>query len=154
MRVSVYFNLHRKLFSVRAEQGPSKGLVIGHAEGVTLDNVTYHVGKAGQAKVRATGQKNIHATVRGTIAAAFGLELTLAGAEGMLPWFLNPKHTRSGDVHRAHRLRADFTAKVGEAIRYNPYETDTFQTRDGTPVMGADVANLSLSQGHHARGIY
>jgi hypothetical protein len=154
MRVSVYFNLHRKLFSIRAEEGPAKGRVIGHARGVTLDNVTYHVGKAGQAKVRETGRKNVHATVRGFITAAFDMRTTDAAKDGMLPWYLSHHHTVSGDVYRAHKLRADYTAKVGEAVRYNPYFTDTFELDDGTPVRGADVVNLSLDAGHHARGAY
>lgn len=155
MRVSVYFNLHRKLFSIRAEEGPSKGRVIGHAEAVTLDDVTYHVGKAGQAKVRATGKKNVHATVRGHISAAMNLDKTPAGRGGMLPWFLNAAHTNPGsDLFRAHELRAKYTGKVGTPIYYNPYTTDTFQRlRDQRPVVAAEVAHLSIHTGHHARSI-
>ncbi|CAB4165115.1 hypothetical protein UFOVP823_10 [uncultured Caudovirales phage] len=36
MRVFVYWNLHRKLWSVRAAEGPNKGRVIAHRECVYL----------------------------------------------------------------------------------------------------------------------
>ena len=63
-RVNVYFNLHKRLFSVT--QG---GIVQFHSDAITIMDARFLVGKAGQAKVRATGRKNVHAKVSGYIAA-------------------------------------------------------------------------------------
>jgi len=59
-RSQVYFNLHKRCFSV--QQG---GKVYAHADGVLLENVRFNVSKAGQRKVRETGRKNVHARVTG-----------------------------------------------------------------------------------------
>ena len=62
MKVDVYFNLHKKVFSVR-----HKGRVIEHASNVMLRNVTYVVQPAGRAKVLREGKKNVHAFARGEL---------------------------------------------------------------------------------------
>ena len=59
-RVYVYWNLHRKCWSVR--QG---GKVKGHATKLALKDCRFLVGKAGQARVRREGKKNVHAGVSG-----------------------------------------------------------------------------------------
>lgn len=59
-RVEVYFNLHKRLFSVR-----EGGLVTAHLPLVVLRDCTFAVQPAGLRKVRATGVKNVHAFVRG-----------------------------------------------------------------------------------------
>ncbi len=55
----IYWNSHRKMFSVR-----HKGRVVKHAHSVNAFDAIFVVQPAGQRKVRATGQKNIHAFVR------------------------------------------------------------------------------------------
>lgn len=65
MRVFVYRNLRKKCYSVKALEGPSKGLVIAHVDTLTLTECRFKVSKAGQARVRATRQKNVHAGVQG-----------------------------------------------------------------------------------------
>jgi|TARA_R110001592_G_scaffold341348_2_gene630251 hypothetical protein len=62
MRVEVYYNLHKNLFSVR-----HKGKVIAHVYNVQLEDVTFAVQAAGNRKVREEGKKNVHAFVRGTL---------------------------------------------------------------------------------------
>ena len=62
MRVEVYYNLHKHLFSVR-----HKGKVISHSYDVQLEDVTFAVQKAGSEKVISEGRKNVHAFVRGTL---------------------------------------------------------------------------------------
>ena len=61
-RVYVYFNLHRKLWSVKQD-----GKVKGHTACVNLKDCRFLVGKAGQARVRREGKKNVHAGVSGYI---------------------------------------------------------------------------------------
>jgi len=55
-----YYDLHDGLFSVR-----QNGLVVVHADNVWLTDCKFAVQPAGNAKVRATGVKNVHAFVRG-----------------------------------------------------------------------------------------
>ena len=65
--VDVYFNLHKRVFSVRARSGPLRGKVIAHTDRLTLHTASFHVSEAGHARVLATGHKNVHAVVRGTL---------------------------------------------------------------------------------------
>ena len=60
--VFVYFNLHKKLFSVRSRK---TGKVIGHYHNVNLADAEFRVGQAGRAKVLREKKKNVHAGVAG-----------------------------------------------------------------------------------------
>ena len=115
-RVNVYFNLHKRLFSVT--QG---GIVQFHSDAITILDARFLVGKAGQAKVRQTGRKNVHAKVSGYV-ADFADALYI------------PKLIQAG---------------VGNGWRkayYNPYETDTFiDYADRIPLNKADVVRLSMA---------
>jgi len=62
MRVEIYFNLHKKVFSMR-----HKGKVIAHVCGAMLKDVTYVVQPAGRARVLREGKKNVHAFARGEL---------------------------------------------------------------------------------------
>lgn len=62
MRVEVYWNLHRKCWSVR-----HKGRVIVHASSVSLREVQWVVQPAGREKVRREKRKTVHAFARGTV---------------------------------------------------------------------------------------
>jgi hypothetical protein len=66
MRVEVYFNLTRKLWSVRALEGPDKGRVFAHLPEVTVKNAKFVVREGGRQRVLKEKQKNVHAFVRGT----------------------------------------------------------------------------------------
>lgn len=65
MKVFVYFNLHKKVFSVRALEGDKKGLVIAHADKITLRDVAFKVSEAGRQRVLREKRKNVHAGVVG-----------------------------------------------------------------------------------------
>lgn len=67
MRVFVYYNLHRKMWSMKALQGPSRGRVIDHATVVSLVNVEYRVSEAGRQRVIRERKKYVHAGVVGTV---------------------------------------------------------------------------------------
>lgn len=64
-KVEVYWNLHKKVYSVRARSGEQRGRVIAHVRDFTLTNVTFSVSQAGRERVLAEGRKNVHAFVRG-----------------------------------------------------------------------------------------
>jgi hypothetical protein len=119
MKVAVYFNLRRRLFSVKALEGPRKGRVIAHSEIVTLTGVTFKVSEAGRQRVLRERQKNVHAFVIGELDLDRGLT-TSPGADVHAPW------TRCS---------------------YNPYEGPDFVTAWGNPIETAAVARCHLSGG-------
>lgn len=65
MKVFVYFNLHKQVFSVKALEGDDKGKVIAHRNEVTLSNVRFKVSEAGRQRVLRERRKNVHAGVVG-----------------------------------------------------------------------------------------
>ena len=66
MKVQVYWNLHKKCWSVVAREGERKGRVVSHADKVRIEDAAFVVQPAGNARVKAEGVKNVHAFVRGT----------------------------------------------------------------------------------------
>jgi|26BtaG_2_1085354.scaffolds.fasta_scaffold02168_7 hypothetical protein len=122
MRVEVYRNLHRQCFSVRALEGPKKGKVILHTDAVLIKDAEFVVQKGGQARVRRTGHKQIHAFVRGEIRAVSSFASnTLKGL------------AKSRDIKM-------------DQFTYNPYENDTFIDRYlKAPVMRSDWAALGIN---------
>lgn len=67
MRVFVYFNLHKKLWSVRALEGPDKGRVVRHTTALCLVNCVFKVSEAGRQRVLREKQKNVHAGIVGVV---------------------------------------------------------------------------------------
>lgn len=65
LKVFVYYNLHKHVFSIRAMEGPEKGRVIGYSDSVTLQDATPKVSQAGRLRVIAEGRKNVHAGMVG-----------------------------------------------------------------------------------------
>lgn len=64
MRVEIYWNLHKKMFSVR---NAKTGRVVAHTYTATVKNPEFVVRQSGNRKVRETGVKNVHAFVRGEL---------------------------------------------------------------------------------------
>jgi len=65
MKVFVYYNLHKKVFSVKALEGTRKGLVVAHVNEITLHDVQFRVSQAGRARVLKEQRKNVHAGIVG-----------------------------------------------------------------------------------------
>ena len=103
-RSQVYFNLHKRLFSVQ-----QSGKVYAHADGVLLENVRFNVSKAGQRKVRETGRKNVHARVTGY------------PPEGENCVVLTPRL-----VEFCRQDIESLRATGWNTATYNPYKNDTF----------------------------
>lgn len=121
MRVEVYWNLHKKCWSMRALEGPRKGRVVEHCNAVLLVDVDLVVQPAGRQRVLEERRKNVHAFARGTLHAAVP-----ASAE-----------------HRHGALRPC----SNDEITYNPYREATFvqRTKEGArlPIEGAEVVALT-----------
>ena len=63
-RVRVYYNLHKKCFSV---QDYKTGLVTKHTNKLNLSNAMFVVRKSGNERVKSEGRKNVHAFVNGIV---------------------------------------------------------------------------------------
>lgn len=66
MKVQVYFNLHKRLFSVR---DATTRKVITHTESISLYNVRFKVSAAGRRRVLREGRKNVHAYAEGFVSS-------------------------------------------------------------------------------------
>lgn len=65
MKVFVYYNLHKKCWSVKALQGPQKGRVVAHTNNIVLSMCEFKVSEAGRQRVLQQKKKNVHAGVVG-----------------------------------------------------------------------------------------
>lgn len=115
MKVFVYWNLHRGLWSVKALEGPNKGRVIARQHMVLLRDAEGKVSEAGRQRALRERKKNVHA----------GLVGELVNAEDFA-------------VHQ--RLMG----YVGDKITYNPYKYERFvHVVDESPFEGSTYAMLT-----------
>ena len=63
-KVQVYFNLHKKVFSVKDIKTKR---VIAHVNEIDLGDVIFKVSQAGRERVLREKTKNVHAFVEGTV---------------------------------------------------------------------------------------
>ena len=125
-RSQVYFNLHKRCFSVQ-----QSGKVYAHADGVLLENVRFNVSKAGQRKVRETGRKNVHARVTGY------------PPEGENCVVLSPRL-----VEWCRESMESLRDRDWKTAQYNPYTNDTFICWEtGEPVHDARKALMFMMGG-------
>lgn len=69
LKVFVYYNLHKSLWSIKALEGAQKGKVIEHAEQVILFDAVPKVSEAGRQRVLKEQSKNVHAGITGKLFA-------------------------------------------------------------------------------------
>jgi hypothetical protein len=65
--VDSYCDLHRRCTSLRCIAGERRGRVIGKADTVVLQDVTFRVNPGGLRRVREEGVRAVHAYARGTV---------------------------------------------------------------------------------------
>lgn len=110
MKAFVYFNLHKKCWSVRDEKTKR---VAAHSDTVTLLNVEFKISKAGRERVLREKRKNVHAGVKGE----------LYSIKDDPPGIYIP----------------DLMERAVE-VTYNPYKYETFVRKsDGKPIKGASL---------------
>ena len=64
MKVRVYFNLHKKLYSVQ-EKVDGRWKVVEHTNNINLVNATFKVSEAGRQRILRENKKNVHAYIVG-----------------------------------------------------------------------------------------
>lgn len=104
MRVFVYFNLHKNMYSVRSVE---TGRVVSHETSVKLVNCKLKVSQAGRRRVLREKRKNVHAGVEGDLVDTLGL----SGCKGYLVTY-DPYKWESfvKIIDRSPVLTADMTA--------------------------------------------
>lgn len=123
MKVFIYFNLHKRCFSVKALSGPQKGRVVAHTSAVVLADASFKVSAAGRARVLAEKRKNVHAGVVGTWHSAYvGLEY--APADGVKVIYNPYKYTsfveqgNGNAVYNAPMVVMDIVNNIPSVIKY------------------------------------
>ena len=103
-RCEVYYNLHKKCFSIRSLEKEDYGKVVMHANEVVMDDVKFVVREGGRKQVLREGRKNVHAFVRGTLVDAC---------------------VKKGPITQ-HYAKVDNSYKPFYRATYNPYKYDSF----------------------------
>jgi len=125
MRVEVYFNLHKKLFSVR---NCMTGRVVHHIHNIWIEDPVFVVRKAGRERVLREKKKNVHAFVRGR-------------------WIQNLLVEDASKI-LDHR-------ECSQEVTYNPYKYDSFVTKhDAEPIDFGRLASLTCSSANNTRSIH
>ncbi|MEC7657591.1 MAG: hypothetical protein VX416_14705, partial [Pseudomonadota bacterium] len=127
LKCFVYFNLHRKVWSIKALEGPNKGRVIAHSSMVEMSDCSFKVSEAGRQRVLAEKRKNVHAGIVGIVRTI---------GENMDPLSRTAMRREANWVrHGGHPAYTPIT--------YNPYKFSTFVRRSTeTPVTSARWALL------------
>lgn len=96
MKVDVYWNLHRRLFSVRSREKETYGRVISHATHLGLFKPKPVVSQAGRERVLREKRKNVHAVIRGDLDMfatgdpGYWDRFTWNEEDRVFPWVYNP----------------------------------------------------------------
>lgn len=124
MKVFVYFNLHKKCFSVKALSGEHKGKVVAHRNDVLVYKPTFKVSEAGRQRVLKEQRKNVHAGVVGE-------------------WFDSEYDARTCEL---------IALSTGSQVTYNPYKYDRFVYRSSERDVNADRIRVAAlhSDGNRA----
>jgi len=117
MKVRVYFNLHKRRFSVLSKQAKGWRLAT-HTDFITLRDAEFKVSEAGRQRVIREKRKNVHAFVEGYVASRADIALVV----GEDP--CNPL--------------------VMDAVNYNPYKAGTFMQSEA-PIRKAKLVHVSLN---------
>ena len=125
MKVEIYFNLHKRLFSIRERHGK----VIAHKKWVGLVRPTFIVQQGGREKVLRDKSKNVHAFVRPE---------SIWGDSSTTDTYLLSK---ANGVPDFDQTLTDYTT-----VRYNPYKYTSFVDENEDPIFEADVGFMYLDK--------
>lgn len=127
MKCYIYRNLHKPghTYSLRAMEGEHAGRVIGYSSCFAVEDVKFVVNEAGRQKVLATGHKNVHAAIVGSVTSLYGYEA---------------RRSTQIELHETYyNMQSQMTN-----VSYNPHKAATFyNVNTGEPVYGAGVVFVS-----------
>lgn len=116
--VYVYFNLHKKTFSVR-----HKGKVITHADSLHVSDPNFRVYESGRQRVIAERRKNVHAYVIAPIENVKAVTRDAGNVDGWDAITYNPYRD------------ATFVRKDNREAIHNAYEAWLYVDENKKPVM-------------------
>ena len=120
--VYVYFNLHRKLWSVQSRKTQR---VLYHTDVLLLYNCKFIVRQAGRKRVLKEKRKNVH-----------------AGVAGELDW---ANATRCSRRFRQASFRIPHGFEAPVPVTYNPYKYESFVRKDNLePVTRANFCSMDV----------
>ncbi len=119
MKVRVYFNLHKRRFSVLVKKARGWRIMM-HTDYINLVNADFKVSEAGRQRVIREKRKNVHAFVEGFMASKADLSSTL-------------------QMHAIYGMPV-----VMDAVSYNPYKAETFMQGE-TPIHAAKLVTLTVT---------
>jgi len=131
MKVFAYFNIHKKTWSLRGEDGLERGYVVAHAHAVELADCTFKVSEPSRQKVIREQQKNVHAGIVGTLVGFAGKVSELG--KGRAAGLMYDDDEEIPDILPAY-----------EPITYNPYVSGDFRVmKNDRPIAAAESVILS-----------
>ena len=130
LKCFVYFNLHRKVWSIKALEGEHKGRVIAHSSMVEMSDCTLKVSEAGRQRVLRDKRKNVHAGVVGIVRTI--------GEQQNKQQQASLRMESASIAYGRHPIYSP--------ISYNPYKYSTFvQLSTGEPVTAAPWVFLNAN---------
>jgi len=108
-RADVYFNRHKRLWSVRVQ-----GRVVAHLDALALAHCTMRVSEAGRLRCIASGQRGVHAWITGTLVHVPD-ELLLVEEFGYNP-FKAPNFMRRRDTTPVHTAELVIFSSAGRCF--------------------------------------
>jgi len=116
MKVRIYFNLHKRRFSVQSKQAKGWRLLT-HTDCITIRDAEFKVSEAGRQRVIREKRKNVHAFVEGYAATRAEIETYVVGHDAPL---------------------------VMDAVSYDPYKAGTFMQGEA-PIHTAELVSLTVT---------
>ena len=99
MKVKVYYNLHKKCYSIVSLEKENYGKVIKHEKCVPLFDAQFKVSEKGRQRVLREQKKNVHAYVVGTWLGHLNDEITISGTPIKLATYNPYKYSSFVDAH-------------------------------------------------------
>ena len=99
MKVKVYYNLHKKCYSIVSLEKENYGKVIKHSNCVPLFDAQFKVSEKGRQRVLREQKKNVHAYVVGTWLCHLNDEITISGLPIKLATYNPYKYSSFVDAH-------------------------------------------------------
>lgn len=124
MKVFVYYNIHKKTWSIKALEGDNKNRVIGYANSLILTNCFPKISEAGRQRVLKEKVKNVHAGIVG-ILEAVDIHSTIKGFNGFEILSIPDNSIQ---------------------IRYNPYEDGYFKTLDNKKYLNSEFVYFTKNR--------
>ena len=132
MKVRIYWNLHKGMWSV---QDAKTRRIIGHAFQILVRDAAFTVSEAGRQRVLRERKKNVHAFVVGELEAALWFSTRDAMASLMFDW---------NHCQRANKAYRDAANKYGKEVTYNPFNVGYFYERESCErINSADMVYLT-----------